>query len=124
MKTKDILQLDCTKEENKKIIQKVLKQIKPLSKYSEDEIPIDAIDKAIKIMCTKYQVKIRNILQDIWGNRKYNIWRCDVMIDGTIYDNLGTVYGITMYEVLAKVAILIYSEIKKERLEERFKVRK
>lgn len=119
MKTNDILQLDYREEESKKIIQKVLKQIKPLSKYSDDEIPLDAIEKAIKIMCTKYQVKIRNILQDVWSNKKNGIWRCDIMIDGTIYDSLGVVYGITMYELLAKTAILIYSEIKKERLKVR-----
>lgn len=119
MKTSDILELDYRLDENKKVIQKVLKQIKPLSKYSDEDVPIDAIEKVIKTICQKYQVRIRNIIQDIWSNKKYNIWKCDIMIDGHIYDTLGTVYGMSIYELFAKIAILMYSEIKKERLKVR-----
>ena len=119
MKTNDVLNLDCREEENKVKVQKVLRQLKPLSKYSdEDDIPLVAIEKAIKIMSSKYQVRIRNIVPDIWSNKKSDVWRCEVVDDSTLA-LIGYVYGISIYEVFAKTAILIYSEIKKERLKVR-----
>ena len=51
MKTEDIINLDCRKEENKEIIQKVLRKIKPLSRYPDGcDIPFEAIEKAITVM--------------------------------------------------------------------------
>jgi hypothetical protein len=119
MKTKDIIDLDYREEENKVIIQNVLRQLKPLSKYSDEEdIPLVAIEKAIKIMCSRYLVRIRSIWPDIWANKKSDIWRADIVNDSNLM-SVGVVYGISIYEVFAKIAILIYSEIKKERLEVR-----
>lgn len=119
MKTEDILNLDCREEKSKKVIQKVLRQLKPLSKYSEEEtIPLEAIEKAIKIMCSKYQVRIIRITPDIWVNKKSDVWRCEI-INETNLEILGFTFGISIYEILAKAAILIYSEIKKERLKVR-----
>lgn len=119
MTTKDIMNLDYTDEKSKRIIQKVLKQIKPLSKYSDEEyIPLEYIEKAIKVMSSKYQVRVRSIWPDIWSNEKSNIWRAEVVNDSNL-DNIGYAYGISIYELFAKVAILMYSEIKKERLKVR-----
>lgn len=120
MKTEYVLGLDYNEEESKSKIQKVLKQIKPLSKYSDEEdVPLVALEKLIRVVCNKYLVRIRNIQQDIWSNKNYNIWKCDVMVDGKMFDSVGTVYGTSIYELFAKIAILMYSEIKKERLKVR-----
>ena len=119
MTTKDILNLDCREEENKVKVQRVLRQLKPLSKYSEEEdVPLTAIEKAIKIMCYKYQIRVSAIRVDIWSNKKYDIWKAEVIDDSNL-SRVEMVYGISIYELLAKVAILIYSEIKKERLKVR-----
>ena len=63
------MNLDCRKEENKEIIQKVLRKIKPLSKYSVGEcIPISALEKAITVMTKKYNMHIREFVLDIQSN--------------------------------------------------------
>lgn len=119
MKTNSILELDCRDEDNMEVIQEVLRQLKPLSKYSDDEIiPIEALEKVIRIMTRKYLVRIRSIMPDIWANKEYDIWRCEVVNDHNL-ELIGNVYGVSLYEVMAKTAILIYSQIKKERLEHR-----
>ena len=119
MTTKEVLELDYREEENKKTIQKVLRKLKPLSKYSEDEdIPLSAIEKAIKIMCSKYMIRVMSITPDIWVNKKSDVWRCHIINDSNL-ETIGFVFGISMYEIFAKTAILIYSEIKKERLKTR-----
>ena len=67
MKTEDIINLDCRKEENKEIIQKVLRKIKPLSRYPDGcDIPFEAIEKAITVMCKKYCLRIKEFVPDAW----------------------------------------------------------
>ena len=57
MRTDQILNLDYREEESKEIIQKVLRKIKPLSRYSLDEdVPIEALEKLIKVMVHKYEI--------------------------------------------------------------------
>lgn len=113
MTTKEIINLDYRKEENKEIIQKVLKQIKPLSKYSdESEIPFSALEKAITVMCKKYCMRINQLVPDVWANDKHTIWRA-WLINDTNLKTIDTVYGVTLYEVFAKSAIRLYAEVKK-----------
>lgn len=112
MTTNQVLQLDCREEENKKVIQKVLKLIKPLSKYSdEDEIPFWAIEKSITVMSKKYNMRVREFTPDVWANKNETIWKATIVNE----TNLTTtqVYGITLYEAFAKVAIQMYSMVRK-----------
>lgn len=112
MTTNQVLQLDCRKEENVKIIQKVLRQIKPLSKYSdEEEVPLWAIEKATTVMTKKYNMRIREFYPDVWSSKDNTIWRAIV----TDERDLTTIciYGISLYEVFAKVAIQMYSLVRK-----------
>jgi virulence-associated protein VapD len=44
MKTMELLNLDCTKEENAEIIQKALKRIKQFSKC-EDDVELEKLEK-------------------------------------------------------------------------------
>lgn len=111
MKTDEILNLDYRKEENKVIIQKVLRKIKPLSKFSEEnDIPIEAIEKAIRVMVCKYEITPQ------WMHITYeNPILCVYSIGVKTSDThkwLGDVFGMCLYEVFAKLAIKIYSEIK------------
>ena len=113
MTTNEVMNLDCRKEENRKIIQKVLRQIKPLSKYSDEyDIPFEAIEKAVVVMVKKYTLGIREFSPDVFSNESNLIWRATIIND---INNkpIGTAYGITLYEVFAKAAIMLYSEIKK-----------
>lgn len=113
MTTKEVMNLDCRKEENKEIIQKVLRQIKPLSRYSDEcEIPFEAIEKAIVVMSKKYNMRVREFMPDVWSNEDHTIWRA-TLINETNYKTIDTVFGITLYEVFAKTAIRLYAEVKK-----------
>lgn len=112
MTTNQILNLDYRLEENKKIIQKVLRQVKPLSRYSEDEeIPMSALEKAIYVMSKKYEMRIHSIAPDIWSAEKTTIWRASIISDRNLTIR-GNVYGISLYELSAKIVIKMYSEIK------------
>lgn len=113
MTTKQVMNLDCRDEENQEIIQRVLRQIKPLSRYSDEcDIPFEAIEKAITVMCKKYNMRIREFVPDVWANKEHTIWRA-VLIDERDLSIIDLVYGITLYEVFAKSAIRLYAEVKK-----------
>lgn len=110
MKTEQILNLDYRKEESQEIIQKVLTKIKPLSKYSDEFVPLEAIEKLIRVLCQKYEI----IPQ--WMTMSYHepilgIYSIGVKTT-TDHKWLGTVYGMCLYEVFAKLAIKMYSEVK------------
>lgn len=111
MKTEQILNLDYRKEESQEIIQKVLRKIKPLSKYSdESNIPIEAIEKLVRVLVQKYEITPQ------WMSMTYfepilGIYSIGVKTT-TDHKWLGTVYGMCLYEVFAKLAIKMYSEVK------------
>ena len=118
MKTEQILNLDYRKEESQEIIQKVLRKIKPLSKYSdESSIPIEAIEKLIRVLVQKYEITPQ------WMTMSYfepiiSIYSIGVKTTAE-HEGLGTVYGMCLYEVFAKLAIKMYSEIKSGKIPER-----
>lgn len=110
MKTEEILNLDYRKKESQEIIQKALRKIKPLSKYSDEFVPLEAIEKLIRVLVQKYEVAPQ------WMTMSYfeptlNIYSISVKTT-TKHEWLGTVYGMCLYEVFAKLAIKIYSEVK------------
>lgn len=113
MTTKQILELDCRTEENKKVIQRVLRQIKPLSRYSvEQPVPLEAIEKAITVMSKKYDMAVREFILDSQSNGKGTIWMANV-VGSTDMGTISLVYGLGVYEVLAKVAVCMYAQVKR-----------
>lgn len=109
MKTNQILQLDCRKEENREIIQKVLRQVKPLSKCSENIIPIEMIERIIKVICSKYGLFIRQLYPDCNAGDTCIVWRSEIFLSSDL-SKVDSVYGCTVYECLAKTAILLYAK--------------
>lgn len=113
MTTKEIINLDYRKEENKEIIQKVLRQIKPLSKYPDGcDIPFHDLEKAVTVMCKKYKMRVNQLIPDIQANDKSVVWRA-WLLNETNLKTIDMVYGISLYEVLAKISIRLYAEIRK-----------
>lgn len=113
MNVKQVINLDYRNPKNKEIIKKVLSEIKPLSRFSdEEEVPMWAIEKAIAVMCKKYNMRFSNITSDIFGNDTCIIWKGDIITEHN-YKTVGTVYGISMYELFAKAAIVLHDEVKK-----------
>lgn len=108
MKTKQILQLDYRAAENRAIIQNVLRQIKPLKKCPDGDIPADKLERCLKVLCNKYGVYSKCLMPDMDVGDKYIVWRSEMFqLDGLV--PLETVYGCTFYEVLAKSVIMLYS---------------
>lgn len=113
MTTKEIINLDYREKKNQEIIQKVLRQIKPLSRYSEEcDIPFEALEKAIVVMCKKYTMRMNKLEPDVWANDKHIIWKVWLINDSNL-KTIDMIYGITLYEVFAKSAIRLYAEVKK-----------
>lgn len=116
MKTEQILNLDFRKEENREIIQKVLRKIKPLSKYSDEEqIPLEAIEKLVRVLCQKYMITPQWMMMTYKAGID-NIYSISVKTT-TKHEWLGNVHGMCLYEVFAKLSIKMYSEIKSGRIE-------
>lgn len=113
MTTKELLGLDGRMEKNQAILQKALKQIKPLAKYSE-EVPQWAIEKVIHNACHKYTLWVNEIAQDPRSNSEFDIWRGSLVDDGEEkwWETRENVFGASIYEVLTKLVILIHSKIK------------
>ena len=113
MNVKQVINLDYRDPKSQEIIQKVLSEIKPLSRFlGKEEVPMWAIEKAISVMCKKYNMRFSNITSDIFGNDTYIIWKGDIITEHN-YKTVGTVYGISMYELFAKAAIVLHDEVKK-----------
>ena len=110
MKTEDILNLDYRKEENQEAIQRVLRKIKPLSKFSDDEnIPFEKLEKLIGLYQNKYAIKIQYIIPNYEGSIIYSA----SLLRSDNFKWIGNIYGMCMYELFAKIAIKMYTEIKK-----------
>lgn len=112
MKTSEILDLDCRIPENEEIIQSVLRQIKPLSKCNGDKIPIEKLEKCIKVLCVKYQIFPRQISPDVFASDKNIIWKFEA-VDIIDLNVILKCYGRNLYEVLAKATIGLYAMTRK-----------
>lgn len=118
MKTKEILELDYSQSENKKIIQKALKKIKPFSKYEDEDVKMCKIEKFIGVAVKKYDLCVRDIsFAGITIDNKciYSLH----LINESKLQYFDTVYGCELYELIAKAAIYIYSLIKEEKVGKR-----
>ena len=105
MKTEEILNLDYREKEEREIIQKVLRKIKPLSKYSDEhnDIPLEAIEKLIRVLYQKYEITPQWMVMSLHESTA-NIYSIGVKTT-TDHKWLGNVYGMCLYEVFAKLEI-------------------
>ena len=109
MKTTEILDLDCRVNENREIIQTVLRQIKPLAKCSDEhDIPMDKLEKCLQVLCKNYDMYPRQIVPDIMAAEKDIIWRFEV-VDLKNLSVLGKCYGLNLYELMCKAVIMLYA---------------
>lgn len=118
MTTKEILNLDCREKENEQKIQKVLLKIKPLMKYSDEKVPIDALDKLIYLICNRYKVWVRRIMQSPLSSDDGNVWSCQIVETNNL-DIIQEIFGVSIYEVFAKTVIYLWSMKEKDKLVKR-----
>ncbi len=107
MNIEEILNLDCSDGLDELIEE--LTNIKPLRKVflREGEIELKYIEKVIRIIDKKYCFGIRNIVPDCGANSSNIIWRATILDYKTI-NVMKQIFGFTLYEVMAKVAIYMY----------------
>lgn len=121
MKTEQILNLDYRKEENQKIIQKVLRQIKPLSKFSDEEqIPIKLLEKTVSVLTNKYEITPQWITCGYRDSAPGCIGYYSVGVKTTTdHAWLGNATGHTIYELFAKLTIKMYAEVRSGNVQKR-----
>ena len=117
MKISSILELDCRLEENKEKLQKVLKMIKPLSRYDGD-VPMESLEKVAFGVMRKYEISIAKISPSPFANSKETTWHASIF-SGKKCLYLSEVYGASLYEVMSKTVIFMYSKVKSGELKER-----
>lgn len=118
MKTEDLLILDLRKEENKEIIQKALRKIKPFANCEEDEVPLQRLEKFVAVMTKKYNFEVQWIMFVVLKNNT-PFWRISLREGYPKYEWLGSVEAKDLYELMCKTCILIYSIIKSGRVGKR-----
>lgn len=106
---KRLIDADLRNGGSRNDVQGALKMIRPLSSYSEDEdVPIEKLERLILVLSKKYAVRIRELVPDVWSNSGQTIWRAEV-IDENDLSQVSAVYALSLYDVLAKVSLLMYS---------------
>lgn len=117
MTTFDILNLDCTNQENVIKLNRFLYNIKPITKMSGNDktkqVTIETLEKTMHGLCIKYGYLIQGIAPYYEEDRFVFFTTCVMTKSDRKW--LGNVYGKTMWETLAKICIKIYAEILKER---------
>jgi len=114
MTTQEIMNLNTRKNpEANEVIQKVLRKIKPLSKYEdiEEDIPLELVEKVIHTIVNKYHMAIQWISHQSRLSVPEVYWSVSIKTDDT-HKWLGSIQGATMYELIAKIAIKMYSMVK------------
>lgn len=108
MKTSEILSKRYN--EDKELFQKVLRKIKPFSKYPDKgEIPIEDLEKLIAVYEYKYSIQLDYIHPLFFPGeeRMYSV----VIRNTDTKELYPLIYSNTVYEALCKVCIFYYSEI-------------
>lgn len=114
MHLEDIMNLNFEDDKSYEIMQKVLKKIKAFSKY--EEVSLEQLEKFATKIVYKYDVSFQWIM--ISKNNNNLLYSLSMKRDSN-GDWLGTVYGISLYELFAKLNVKLYSMVKNEEVKKR-----
>lgn len=117
MKLKDALIADVRKEGVWEGIHELLFKIPPLKKYGPaGDIPLEALEKVMRVFDTKYGVQMQYIMNIPQKNiQKEDIFHYSCSIKNKHTNQwIGTVHGLSIYECFAKMVLLSYGYIKKQ----------
>jgi hypothetical protein len=131
MKTEELLNLDCTKEENIKKLNRFLYKIKPLEKvatkhgYNTEQnkmLGMEVLEEVLHGLCLHYGYMHQGICvyyeheTDESGknkNKRFVFYRTSVITPDRQW--AGEVYGKTLWEIMAKIIVKIYVDIKSKK---------
>ena len=108
MKVKDILNMDYSNPQNKDVMQKKMRGIKPFRDIPvNEEIPIEMLEKYVGLVQRKYALQIDYICP-VYVPEENNLY--SATIRNTASNEYYTyIYGKTIYEVFVKISILYYA---------------
>lgn len=108
MKVKEILNLDYSKPENKDLMQKKMRGIKPFRDIPvNEEVDLKLLEKFIGLVQRKYALQIDYICP-VYIPDENNLYSATVR--NTASNEYYTyIYGKTIYEVFVKISILYYA---------------
>ena len=118
MKTEEILNIDCRKKGGREKVESFLMKIKPLKKRVKggEEITHEVLETVLHGISVKYGYSVKQIAPYYEDGKNFVFFKGDVMkreADINIWK--GTVYGVTMWELIAKTIIKIYGCVIEER---------
>jgi hypothetical protein len=105
MKISDLLLLDCRDKKNLKMI---VNRLEELPAFREEAVSLDNLEKFLTKIENKYPICLGYILR----NSKDRCWSAMIKETGN-HQHLATVYGISLFEILAKSTLYLYAYIKK-----------
>lgn len=114
-KIKELIELDCTDENNLDVLNRELLTIPVIKKHTiGDRVQSEVLERVILLISQKSKNNLRPsaIAADVWTNKKSIVWKTVVACDDKKNIYVGTIYGKTLWEVLAKCVILMYAKLK------------
>lgn len=118
MKTFEVLNLNCTSEENKKKLNKFLYNIKPIAKQMGNDktkqIPLSVLENVLHGICLKYGYSHQGI-SPYYEKKEFVFYTVHITKKRKTVEWIGNAYGKTLWETVAKIIIKIYADIMQER---------
>lgn len=126
MAEKSIVDYNFKNPDEKEKVLEILAEMKPFKKYDGD-VPLEAMEKFIDIVCRKYKVRIGYVFlafgigvsKDDGAKEALQIPYDCVPITSDKGERIAHINGYSMYEVFAKISIILYQKIKKGEILER-----
>lgn len=115
-----LLYLPCDTEQNRKIIEGFIKNLKPAQKVIKDmneDVTIEQLEKISQMIFKKYNYRSQGIL-GCYDSRTNNFFTYYVSIMHRTEESrrwIGDASGVTLWEVMAKMIIKTVDDIYKER---------
>lgn len=126
MKTEDILNLDCTKGNNLEQINKFLWKVKPVARILEknhytktEQAPLELLEQALHGIMLRYGYRTQgiNTYYETGEDKesRFVFYSVSMLKIRETSEWIGNVYGKTMWEIVAKIIIKVYADLKKEK---------
>ena len=118
MKLKQVVEGDFRVGDTAEEAQKWLLKIKALSNRTPEgeKVKFDDIEKLIINISKKYKIAMQFICLTLVKDE--TPWYSVSIVDKTTYERMMTVYGLTMYELYAKVALFMYATTREKAKDE------
>lgn len=121
-KVEKVINADYRKPEGRNLINKTLMKFKPFknisSKDENNRVRLSDIERLIIKIHKQYAVKLQWIMPTYTENEKYPLYSASIKNDVN-GEWIGSVHGICLYEVMAKVVIVMYAAIKSGKVSRR-----